>query len=246
MANNLIPARAGELARAYVLGQREKISKSDDARHDRRRPPVRRPDARPDDVHRRAPSPAAMSTLPRRLRGYDLNFAGLGVRDGGAVRRGARRALLPRLLDQRPATACTRLVHRFAPASAQAEGRRPARLVLRGPAGAPQPVDLAVAWHRCRIISWTLEATMYYLVARGFGIHEPFHIFLLLTAAANLVIADRRLAGRRRPVRTRRLQDDRRLRRRATRAQAQRRTPSACTPSCCSRSSSSASTSCGR
>jgi len=28
MANNLIPARAGELARAYVLGQREKISKT--------------------------------------------------------------------------------------------------------------------------------------------------------------------------------------------------------------------------
>ena len=28
MANNLIPARAGELARAYVLGEREKISKT--------------------------------------------------------------------------------------------------------------------------------------------------------------------------------------------------------------------------
>src|SRR5438034_936253 len=28
MANNLIPARAGEFARAYVLGQREKISKT--------------------------------------------------------------------------------------------------------------------------------------------------------------------------------------------------------------------------
>ena len=30
---------------------------------------------------------------------------------------------------------------------------------------------------------------MYYLVARGFGIHEGFHIFLLLTAAVNLAIA---------------------------------------------------------
>ena len=38
-------------------------------------------------------------------------------------------------------------------------------------------------------ISWTLEALMYYIVARAFGIHEGFHIFLLLTAAANLAIA---------------------------------------------------------
>lgn len=30
---------------------------------------------------------------------------------------------------------------------------------------------------------------MYFIVARAFGIHEGFHIFLLLTAAANLVIA---------------------------------------------------------
>jgi uncharacterized membrane protein YbhN (UPF0104 family) len=39
------------------------------------------------------------------------------------------------------------------------------------------------------LISWTLEATMYYIVARAFGIHEPFYVFLLLTAAANLAIA---------------------------------------------------------
>jgi uncharacterized membrane protein YbhN (UPF0104 family) len=37
--------------------------------------------------------------------------------------------------------------------------------------------------------SWALEATMYYLVARGFGIDEPFYVFLLLCAAANLAIA---------------------------------------------------------
>jgi hypothetical protein len=39
------------------------------------------------------------------------------------------------------------------------------------------------------IVSWSLEATMYFMVARAFGIDEPFYVFLLLTAAANLVIA---------------------------------------------------------
>ena len=50
------------------------------------------------------------------------------------------------------------------------------------------PVDLAAAW-LMSLVSWTLEALMYYMVARAFGIHEGFHIFLLLTAAANLAIA---------------------------------------------------------
>jgi uncharacterized membrane protein YbhN (UPF0104 family) len=39
------------------------------------------------------------------------------------------------------------------------------------------------------LVSWLLEATMYYIVARAFGIHEGFEIFLLMTAAANLAIA---------------------------------------------------------
>jgi uncharacterized membrane protein YbhN (UPF0104 family) len=39
------------------------------------------------------------------------------------------------------------------------------------------------------VLSWTLEATMYYIVALAFDIHEPFYVFLLLTAAANLAIA---------------------------------------------------------
>jgi uncharacterized membrane protein YbhN (UPF0104 family) len=80
------------------------------------------------------------------------------------------------------------IIHRFAPASIKpkVEGMMDAFFdglqVLRSPA------DLAVAWVMS-FASWTLEALMYYLVARGFGIHEGFHIFLLLTAAVNLVIA---------------------------------------------------------
>jgi uncharacterized membrane protein YbhN (UPF0104 family) len=39
------------------------------------------------------------------------------------------------------------------------------------------------------LVSWLLEATMYYVVARAFGIHLGFDVFLLMTAAANLAIA---------------------------------------------------------
>ena len=77
MANNLLPARAGELARAYVLGERENISKTAASRHDRGRPPVRWRDARPAAAHRRRVR-RRRHDFPGGLR-QELNFAGLGI-----------------------------------------------------------------------------------------------------------------------------------------------------------------------
>jgi uncharacterized membrane protein YbhN (UPF0104 family) len=50
------------------------------------------------------------------------------------------------------------------------------------------PIDLGIAW-LMSLVSWLLEATMYFIIARAFGIDEGFHVFLLLCAAANLAIA---------------------------------------------------------
>jgi len=38
------------------------------------------------------------------------------------------------------------------------------------------------------VVSWLLEATMYYMVGEAFGLGLGFHIYLLVTAAANLAI----------------------------------------------------------
>jgi uncharacterized membrane protein YbhN (UPF0104 family) len=81
-----------------------------------------------------------------------------------------------------------RLVHRVTPAPLKPGDERIVNSFLDGLGALHSPVDMAVAL-LMSVISWTLEATMYYMVARAFGIDEPFYVFLLLTAAANLVIA---------------------------------------------------------
>jgi uncharacterized membrane protein YbhN (UPF0104 family) len=50
------------------------------------------------------------------------------------------------------------------------------------------PIDLGLAL-LMSTASWMLEATMYFIIARAFDINEPYYVFLLLTAAANLAIA---------------------------------------------------------
>jgi len=188
MANNLIPARAGELARAYVLGQREKISKTTSLG-------TIAVDRLFDGVTL-VPmllivgvfaSGDATFTVGWRWLTVDLNLAGLGIFMSALF--GAAMAVLFYLtLSTRGRTQLHTLIHRFAPASMKPKVEGLIDSFLEGLQALRSPVDLAAAL-LMSIASWTLEALMYYLVARGFGIHEGFHIFLLLTAAANLVIA---------------------------------------------------------
>ena len=188
MANNLIPARAGELARAYVLGQREKISKTTTLG-------TIAVDRLFDGVTL-VPmllivgvfaSGDATFTIGWRWFTVDLNLAGLGIFMSALF--GAAMAVLFYLtLSTRGRTQLHTLIHRFAPASMKPKVEGLIDSFLEGLQALRSPADLAAAL-LMSIVSWTLEALMYYLVARGFGIHEGFHIFLLLTAAANLVIA---------------------------------------------------------
>jgi glycosyltransferase 2 family protein len=185
MANNLIPARAGELARAYVLGQREKVSKTATLG-------TIAVDRLFDGV-----TLVPMMLIVAAFAGGDtsfpvgfgqsLNFAGLGA--VMAVLFGAALAVLFYLaLSDNGRRLLHRLVHRFAPAKLKPKVEGLLESFFEGLHALRSPVDLAAAW-LMSLISWTLEALMYYIVARAFGIHEGFHIFLLLTAAANLAIA---------------------------------------------------------
>lgn len=188
MANNLIPARAGELARAYVLGQREKISKTTSLG-------TIAVDRLFDGVTL-VPmllivgvfaSGDATFTVGWRWLTIDLNLAGLGI-FMSALFGAAIVVLFYLTLSTRGRTQLHTLIHRFAPQSVKPKVEGLIDSFLEGLQALRSPVDLAAAL-LMSIASWTLEALMYYLVARGFGIHEGFHIFLLLTAAANLVIA---------------------------------------------------------
>lgn len=185
MANNLIPARAGELARAYVLGQREKISKTTTLG-------TIAVDRLFDGV-----TLVPMLLIVAAFAGSDtdfavgfgkrLNFAGLGI--VMAVLFGIALAVLFYLaLSDSGRRLLHRLVHRFAPAKFKPKVEGLLHSFFEGLHALRSPVDLGAAW-LMSLISWTLEATMYFIVARAFGIHEGFHVFLLLTAAANLAIA---------------------------------------------------------
>ncbi|TAK71497.1 MAG: flippase-like domain-containing protein [Dehalococcoidia bacterium] len=185
MANNLIPARAGELARAYVLGQREKISKTTSLG-------TIAVDRLFDGV-----TLVPMMLIVAAFAGGDasfpvgfgksLNFAGLGI--VMAVLFGIAIAVLFWMaLSERGRDLLHRLVVRFAPARVKPMVEGLLHSFFDGLGALRSPIDLGIAW-LMSLISWTLEATMYYIVARAFGIDEPFYVFLLLTAAANLAIA---------------------------------------------------------
>ncbi|MDZ4278744.1 MAG: lysylphosphatidylglycerol synthase transmembrane domain-containing protein [Dehalococcoidia bacterium] len=186
MANNLIPARAGELVRAYILGEREKVSKA-----------------------------AALGTIavdrlfdgltlipmlviigafvssseefPLPVVDVSINLFGLAVIM--AVLFGAALSVLIVLaFSQRWRDRTDRLVHRLTPERFRPSVEGLAHSFFLGLNSLRSPTDLGVAWVMSTV-SWLLEATMYYMVGRAFDIDVGFQYFLLITAAANLAIS---------------------------------------------------------
>ena len=185
MANNLMPARTGELVRAYVVGVRERISKSaalgtiavDRLFDGLTLVPM---------LFIVAIFAGQDVTFPVGF-GRELSFAGLSI--VMAILFGAGLAVLLVLVYWQAArNGLHNLVHKIAPGSFKPKVEEILHSFFDGLESLRSPVDLVVAWVMSAA-SWTLEATMYYLVARGFGIDEPFYVFLLLCAAANLAIA---------------------------------------------------------
>lgn len=188
MANNLIPARAGELARAYVLGVRERVSKTTTLG-------TIAVDRIFDGV-----TLVPMMLIVAALAGDEahfkvgfgswqatLNFAGLGA--VMSVLFGVAIVILGFLaFSQRGRDTLHRVVHAAAPGRLKPKVEYLVHSFFDGLSALRSPVDLAIALVMSTV-SWMLEATMYYMIARGFGIGEPFYVFLLLTAAANLAIA---------------------------------------------------------
>jgi uncharacterized protein (TIRG00374 family) len=186
MANNLIPARVGELVRAYVLGTRENVSKAaslgtiavDRLFDGLTLVPMLVIFVPFVEGGERFPLPVVDATV---------NLVQLGI--VMAVLFAAGFAVLyllifsPRWADRIDRWILAVTPERFRPS---VDGLL--QSFLQGLHALRSPADMAVAWVMSAG-SWLLEATMYYLVGLAFDIHVGFEVYLVVTAAANLAIA---------------------------------------------------------
>ncbi len=175
MANNLIPARAGELVRAYIVGEREKVSKM-----------------------------AALGTIAvdRVFDGITLlpfllivgAFAGTNdelrfIAISMTVLFGAGLLVMIALaLSEGFSRWVVRLALRLTPSRLKAQVEGLVESFLTGLHSFRSPGDMLAA-SVTSVVSWLLEATMYYMVGLAFNLDVGFHVYLLVTAGANLAIA---------------------------------------------------------
>lgn len=186
MANNIIPARVGELVRAYVLGERERVSKASalgtiavDRLFD------------------------GLTLIPMLLLfapfvggedKFELGWINVSVGFEGlavimAVLFGIALAVLFVLaFSGRWRARIDGLIHRLTPARLRPSVEGIAHAFFKGLDSLRSPADMVAAL-LLSAVSWVLEATMYYIVGLAFDIHAGFQVYLVITAAANLAIA---------------------------------------------------------
>jgi uncharacterized membrane protein YbhN (UPF0104 family) len=151
MANNLIPARAGELVRAYIVGERAKVSKM-----------------------------AALGTIA-----VDRVFDGITLLPILLI---GLLVMVALALSQGFSRWVVRLALRLTPSRLRAQVEGLVESFLTGLHSFRNPADMLAA-SITSLISWLLEATMYYMVGLAFDLGVGFHVYLLVAAGANLAIA---------------------------------------------------------
>lgn len=176
MANNLLPVRAGELVRAYVLGERHRLSKM--------------ATLGTIAVERvfdglvlvlLLVAMAAVVGTNQQLRNLAIAmavlFVGLLVIFFIVVSSQERtQRWLARLLALLPSLAWR---HRI-------DGLMASFLVGMGSLQSPRQLALVFT---TSLAVWVVEAGSYHLVGLGFGINESFAVYLMMTAAANLALS---------------------------------------------------------
>lgn len=186
MANNILPARAGELVRAYVLGERERVSKASSLG-------TIAVDRLFDGLTLVPmlliviPFVSSSEEFPLPVVDWTVNLLQLAV--VMAVLFGAALVVLVLLaFSQGLRDRADLLVHRLTPERLRPGVEGLAHSFFAGLQSLRSPVDLTVAW-AMSTVSWLLEATMYYLVGLAFNVDAGFQYYLLVTAAANLAIS---------------------------------------------------------
>ena len=188
MANNLIPARLGELVRAFILGERERVSKATSLG-------TIAVDRLFDGI-----TLIPMLVLVAAFVGggeefkadllffeFNVNFFELGMIMAGLFGV-ALGALFVLAFSEAWRQRLDGLITRLTPARLQPAIAGLAHSFFEGLQSLRSPVDLGVAW-AMSLASWLLEATMYYMVGVAFDVGVGFEYYLLITAAANLAIS---------------------------------------------------------
>ena len=175
MANDILPARMGELVRAYVLGQQQNVSKAATL---------------VTIVVERVFDGLTMLTFIVAttffLRFGDDEFAGR-LRLVGALFIVAIAAMaLLAGMPHRVESLVDFFLRRLPSESLRTRVSKLTRSVLEGLGALRSPVD-SFATFALSILAWLCETGMYALIALGFNIALPFPVFVLAAAFANLV-----------------------------------------------------------
>lgn len=175
MANNLLPIRIGELVRAYLVGERERMSKT-----------------------------ATLGTiLVERLcdgivlvtflltiaafTGMSSNLSRLALVMAVVFSAGLL-LLIAVTASERRSERVARAALRALPLRFRHQGLQLVLSLLSGLGSLRSPLVLTLV-AAISTLSWVLEAAMYSLIGRAFGFALSFHVYLLVTAAANLAIS---------------------------------------------------------
>ncbi|MGQ9674924.1 MAG: lysylphosphatidylglycerol synthase transmembrane domain-containing protein [Chloroflexota bacterium] len=172
MANDILPARIGELVRAYVLGEKENVSKT---------------------------ATFATIIVERLFDGLTmLLFMGIVsllvpfeeglqqiVRLAGLVFVGGLLVVLIVASSRSLTLRMLSVALRFLPSGLRSRFSAKADAFLDGFA-ATQSLRAMLVIMGLSIVAWSFEAGMYYLLAIGFDLRLPFYVLALTTAVANL------------------------------------------------------------
>ena len=175
MSNNIAPARIGELVRAYLVGQRERIDKS-----------AAFGTIALDRIYDGLTLVAILGVMIL-LSGANTGVKGLGLGAAAIFVAGTAvlvamalsptvvRGWLGRLVGMLPDTLSER-VERILDSflSGLAGVRSPSILLLGGAAS---------------LVSWLLEASMYFVVGEAFHLDVGFDVYLVVVSAANLALS---------------------------------------------------------
>ncbi|MEX2236003.1 MAG: lysylphosphatidylglycerol synthase transmembrane domain-containing protein [Dehalococcoidia bacterium] len=175
MVNNVLPARAGELVRTYVLGQRYGVKKMT----------VLGTVA----IDRLFDGIALLGIYVVVAFASDTNNLLTWIAVVGALAFGVVTALFLTLvyrpdLAQRPIDA----VVRRAPLRIRDKLATSVDLFIKGLQPLRSPIIIGSVL-TLSLIAWFCETSMYYILGFAFDLDQPFHVYLLVAAAANLVIA---------------------------------------------------------
>jgi uncharacterized protein (TIRG00374 family) len=186
MANNLIPARMGELVRAYILGERERVSKAaslgtiavDRLFDGLTLVPMLLLVVVFVDTSEQFPIPIV---------DWTINLVQLAI-VMSVLFGGALAVLILLAFSQAARDKTDELITTLTPERFKSSIEGLAHSFFEGLQALRSPTVMAVAWIMSSI-SWLLEATMYYMVGLAFDIDVGFQHYLLATAAANLAIS---------------------------------------------------------